>query len=286
VPEIIYLNGKLVSPADAVISIDDRGFLFGDAVYEVVSSYDGRLWALERHMRRLRRSLAAIDLDKVDVDEVRDAVRETYRASEFPAAIVYIQITRGVQPRSHVYTRDLQPTVLITARDASPLRAAVDRDGISAVTAPDLRWRRCDVKSTNLLPNVLAKTRAHEHGASEAILVDPDGYITEGSSTSVFWVENNRLFVTPAGPEVLPGVTAEFIIEIARDEGIPLLAERVALDRLRRASEIFLTGTITEVCPVVELDGAPVGSGGPGPVTLRLRQGIQARIAAGDDALR
>jgi D-alanine transaminase len=285
-PEVIYLNGKLVPPAEAVIPIDDRGFLFGDAVYEVVGSYAGRLWALDRHMRRLRRSLAGIGIDKVGVDEVRGAVQETYRASELPDAIIYIQITRGVQPRSHAYTRDLQPTVLITARDATPLRAARSFDGVSAVTAPDLRWRRCDIKATTLLPNVMAKTRAHDRGAEEAILVDADGCVTEGSSTTVFWVEGSRLFVTPAGPEVLPGVTEGFVIEIASDEGIPLLAERVPLDRFRKASEIFLTGTITELCPVTSLDGSSVGSGRPGPITRQLHSAFRARIAAGDDAPR
>jgi D-alanine transaminase len=283
VPEVVYLNGRIVPPAEAVISVNDRGFLFGDAVYEALRSYDGRLWAMTRHMRRLAHSLDAIDMRTVDVDQVRAAIEETYRASGIPNALIYLQITRGVAPRSHAYPRDLQPTILVTVRDITPIIAEIDFDGVAAVTAPDLRWRRCDVKSTNLLPNVLAKTRAQDHGAREAILVDAEGCITEGTSTSVFWVAQNRLFATPGGPEILPGVTREFVVEIARDEGIPLLAERVSLQEFRRASEVFLASTGHDVCPVIRLDGAPVGSGRAGPLTLRLQKGFRARVAAGDD---
>jgi len=283
VPEVVYLNGKIVPPTEAVVSINDRGFLFGDAIYEALRSYDGRLWAMTRHMCRLARSLDAIDLRTVDVDEVRAAIEEAYQASEIPNALVYLQITRGVAPRSHAYPRDLRPTILVTVRDIAPVLAGIDFNGVAAVTAPDLRWRRCDVKSTNLLPNVLAKTRAQDQGAREAILVDAEGCITEGTSTSVLWVAQNRLFATPAGPEILPGITRDLVVEIARDEGIPLLAERVTLEEFRRASEIFLASTGHEVCPVIRLDGAPVGSGRAGPLTLRLQKGFRARVAAGDD---
>ncbi|UCC68402.1 MAG: aminotransferase class IV [Armatimonadota bacterium] len=285
-PDVVYLNGRIVPPSEAVISVNDRGFLFGDSVYEVLRSYGGRLWALNRHLRRLARSLAAIDLHTVDLEEVRAAIEETYRASSLPDAVVYLQITRGVAPRAHAYPRDLQPTVVITVRDVAPALASIDFDGVAAVTAPDLRWRRCDIKSTNLLPNVLAKTRAHDHGVDEAILIDAEECVTEGSSTSVFWVAQNRLFTTPAGPEILPGITRELIAEIAREEGIPLLAERVRLDQFRRASEVFLAGTVHEVCPVIRLDDAPVGSGRAGPLTLQLQKGYRARVAAGDDELR
>ncbi len=283
VPEVVYLNDKIVPPDEAVVSVNDRGFLFGDAVYEALRSYEGRLWAMTRHMRRLAHSLDAIDMHTVEVDQVRAAIEEAYRASEIPNALVYLQITRGVAPRSHAYSRDLKPTILITVRDIAPVIAEIDFSGVAAVTAPDLRWRRCDVKSTNLLPNILAKTRARDHDAREAILVDAEGYITEGTSTSVLWVARNRLFATPAGPEILPGITREIVVEIARDAGIPLLAERVTLEEFRRASEIFLASTGHEVCPVIRLDGAPVGSGRAGPLTLRLQKGFHARVAAGDD---
>jgi len=285
-PEVIYLNGRIVPREEAVISIDDRGFLFGDAIYEVIRSYDGRLWAFERHMQRLAGSLAAIDMAYVDVEGIGKAIRETYTASEIPDALVYLQLTRGVAPRSHAYTRDLKPTVLITVRDITGGVAEVSCDGMTAATKPDLRWRRCDVKSTNLLPNILAKTQAHEEGAYEAILVHPDGYVTEGSSTSVFWVRGGKVCTVPLGPEVLPSISRGIVVEILQDEGLPLVEEHIPLAEFREVDEIFLASTTPEVCPIIALDGEPVGTGRAGPLTLRLRAAFRARVEAGDDAPR
>ena len=291
-PEVIYLNGALVSLTEAVVPVDDRGFLFGDAIYEVVRSYNGRLWCFERHLRRLARSLEEIDMAYVDVAGIGDAIRQTYAASRIPDALIYLQVTRGVAPRSHTYTRDLKPTVLIAVRDITPGVAAVDPNGMTAVTAPDLRWRRCDIKSTNLLPNVLAKTGAHEQGAYEAILVHPDGYVTEGSSTSVFWVRADgplpagRVCTIPLGPEVLPSISRGIVVEIVEDEGLPLVEERISLEQFRKVEEIFLASTTPEVCPIIALDGQPVGTGAAGPITKRLQQAFRARVEAGDDAPR
>ena len=285
-PEVIYLNGRFVSPSEAVVSIHDRGFTFGDAVYEVLRSYDGRLWAFERHMRRLRRSLDAIDLQAASVDEIGAAITRAYEVSEFPNALVYLQVTRGVAPRRHRYTRDLQPTVVITVRDITPMIADVDFNGVAGVTAPDLRWRRCDIKSTNLLANVLAKTHAHDQSAHEAILVDADGCITEGTSTSVFWVRDGTLCTRPTGPEVLPGVSGGMVLESAADVGIPARKEHIPLEQFRRCDEIFLAGTGHEVCPVTTLDGERVGDARPGPISLRLLEAYRGRVGAQDDAPR
>jgi D-alanine transaminase len=285
-PEVIYLNGRFVAPEEAVISINDRGFLFGDAVYEVLRSYDGRLWAMERHLRRLRHSLAAIDLAAVDVEAIRGLMEEANRRSELPNASLYLQITRGVQPRRHAYTRDLRPTVLVTVRDIRPMLARINREGESAMTAPDVRWRRCDIKSTNLLPNVLAQTWAIEQGAHEAILVDGEGFVTEAASMTVFCVERGGVLTTPLGPEILPSITREFVVEIAADEGIPLREERVALARWHKADEMLFASTSHEVCPITKLDGQVVGEGRAGPITRRLMAGFKARVAARDDAPR
>jgi D-alanine transaminase len=285
-PETIYLNGRLVPPEEALIPINDRGFLFGDAVYEVIRSYEGRLWALERHLSRLAQSLAAVDMGHVDTDEIGAAIRETYAASTIPDAVVYVHISRGVAPRSHAYSRDLQPTVLITVRDISPRVSRMASPGVAAIVEPDLRWRRCDIKSTCLLPNVLAHTRARNAGADEAILVHPDGYVTEGASTSVFWVRGGRLCTVPLGGEVLPGITRGFILEIAQDEGLPVVEERISLDEFRKADEMLLAGTTIEVCPIISLGGEPVGSGQAGPIALQLQKAFRARVQAADDAAR
>ena len=285
-PETIYLNGRLVPPEEALIPVNDRGFLFGDAVYEAIRSYDGRLWALERHLQRLAQSLAAVDMGHVDTNEIAGALRETYAASVMPDAVVYLHISRGVAPRSHAYSRDLEPTVLITVRDISPRVSRMASAGAAVIAEPDLRWRRCDIKSTCLLPNVLAHTRARDAGADEAILVHPDGYVTEGASTSVFWVREGRLCTVPLSGEVLAGITRGFVLEIAQDEGLPVMEERISLDEFRKADEMFLAGTTIEVRPIVSLDGEPVGGGEAGPIALQLREAFRARVQAGDDAPR
>jgi D-alanine transaminase len=266
--------------------VDDRGFLFGDAVYEVVRSYRGRLWCFQRHMDRLARSLAEVDMAGVDVEAIGRAIKETYAASRLPDALIYLQVTRGVAPRAHHYSTEMTPTVLITVRDITSAVGTVDPNGMTAITAPDLRWRRCDIKSTNLLPNILAKTKAHDAGAYEAILVHPDGYVTEGSSTSVFWVRGTAACTTPLGPEILPSITRGIVIEIARDEGLPVVEEHCPIEQFRKADEIFLASTTPEVCPIIALDGVRVGDGKAGPITLRLREAFGRRVAAGDDAPR
>jgi len=285
-PEVIYLNGRLVSPSEAVIPVDDRGFLFGDAVYEVVRSYRGRLWCFRRHLDRLARSLAEVDMGQVDVEAIGRAIQETYAASALPDALIYLQITRGVAPRSHHYSAGMTPTVLITVRDITSAVGTVDPNGMTAITAPDVRWRRCDIKSTNLLPNILAKTKAHQAGAYEAILVHPDGYVTEGSSTSVFWVRGGAVCTMPLGPEILPSISREIVIEICQDEGLLLIEEHCPIEQFRGSDEIFLASTTPEVCPIITLDGAPVGDGKAGPITLRLREAFRRRVQAGDDAVR
>lgn len=285
-PEVIYLNGEFVSREEAVIPFEDRGFLFGDGVYEVVRSYGGRLWAVERHLQRLARSLAEVDIQTVDVAEMRGVMEEAFRRSEFPNALVYLQITRGVAPRKHAYGPGMRPTVLVHVRDFTGMVSPEVFAGVAAVTLPDTRWRRCDIKSTNLLANVLAQTEAKRRGAYEAILVDAEGYVTEAASMSVFCVEGGVLLTTPLGVEILPSISRGFVIEIAREEGIALREEWVTRERLRRAEEIFLAGTGHDMCPVIRLDGERVGDGKPGAITKRVLDGLRARIAAGDDAPR
>lgn len=285
-PEVIYLNGRIVPPEEAVVSVNDRGFLFGDAIYEFIRSYQGRLWCYERHLQRLAQNLAAVDMAHVNVEAIGRAIRETYAASQLPDAGIYLQVTRGVAPRAHAYDHTMTPTVLIIVRDITPSLAHIDPNGVAAITAPDLRWRRCDIKSTNLLPNVLAKTKAHDAGVFEVILVHPDGYVTEGSSTSVFWVREGVVGTLPLGQDILPGVSRAVVSEIVHNLGLLYVEEHLPLDAFRRADEIFLASTTPEVCPIITLDGAPVGSGQVGPLTRRLQHTFRQRVEAGDDAVR
>lgn len=284
--EVIYLNGKRVSRDAACISIDDRGFLFGDAVYEVVRAYRGRLWAADRHFRRLARSLAEAGIEGVDLEALQRLASQGALESGFADANVYLHVTRGVEPRRLGPGPNLTPTVLVVVRDSAEISPPQCFQGVSAITTPDLRWKRCDIKSTSMLGNVLVRIRAKQAGAYEAIMYDAAGLVTEAAAMSVFGVENGALITPPLGPEILASVSRELILEIAGELGLSTREEQLALERLRGLEEIFLTSTTHEVCPVLELDGAPVGQGKVGPITARVLAAFLARIAAGDDAPR
>ncbi len=285
--DIIYLNGARVEPHQALIQIDDRGFLFGDAIYEVLRSYSGRLWAVERHVKRLQHSLEGAGIAGVDVPALRVLMERANRESGYANAHVYVHITAGVETRALARGEGLSPTLVIRVRDAATVSSPeVFAQGVRAITLPDLRWKRCDIKSTNLLANALARSEARRAGVYEAILHDARGHITEAAAMSVLGVENGAVHTTPLGPEILAGITRGFLVEIARGLSMSVHEETVSVQRLRRMQEVILTSTSHEVCPVVELDGAPVGDGRVGPVARQLLAGFLARVAARDDAPR
>jgi D-alanine transaminase len=279
-PTIACVNGRFLPIAKAKVSVEDRGFQFGDGVYEVVRSYNGRLFRLDAHLDRLAQSAAAIRLPmRYSRAQWRRLVLRAYGLSRFPEAKVYLQLTRGAAPRDHRFPKGVRPTVVITVRKLDPLPAAVRRDGVRVITVPDLRWGRCDVKSLNLLANVLAREEARAAGVFEAILVR-DGHATEGAVSNLFAVINGAVTTSPTDPSILPGITRAAAIEVVRREGIPLVERAISVDELRRADELFLTGTTVEIVPVVSLDGAAIGTGAPGPVSQRLAQGFVAMVEA------
>lgn len=285
--EIGYVNGSFGPLAEMTISINDRGFLFGDGVYEVLRGYDGRLWAQERHWRRLANSLAAIGIEDVDLDALLDIVREAVRRAGTPSPLVYIQITRGIAPRRHDWDRrQLDPTVVVTVREAQAPTAAEYEQGVACVTHPDLRWKRCDIKSLNLLPNILAKQHAHDAGAFEAILVDADGLVTEGSSSTLLCVVDGALRCPPQTGAVLPSISRDLVLEMAGELGLTAVHEAFSLAALRDASEAMLCGTTSEVIGVVRIDGQPVADGRVGPVTRRLAAAYRKAVATGRDGWR
>jgi D-alanine transaminase len=284
-PEIAYLNGEFMPLTEARVSIDDRGFQFGDGVYEALRSYDGRLWAVERHWQRLENSLTALDITGLTIPEVDARVREAFARAGFAEALVYVQVTRGVAPREHAYEAGMTPTFLITVR---PFLAHPQEDyerGVAVITLPETRWARRDIKSTNLLPNVLAKVQAKAQGAYEAVFIDRDGLVTEGSSTSLFIVRDGVVLTREPGPHILPGVTQQLVLEIAADLGRPVSRRPFTEEELRTADEAFLTGTGTEVLAITRLDDAPVGTGTPGPVARQLRAAFLKRVARGEDSV-
>jgi D-alanine transaminase len=270
VPETAFLNGRFLPLAEATVSIEDRGFQFGDGVYEVIRTYSGRPFKLDAHLARLDRSAQAIDLRQpYPFERWVEYVTEGLRLGDFPETKIYVQITRGTAPRDHAYAPDLQPTVLMTFRELQPLNAIVQSTGVAAMTMKDIRWGRCDIKSINLLANVLARQQAKTRGVFESILVR-DGQVTEGAVSNVFIVQDGKLITAPEGGWILSGVTRQVVLELARHEGLTVQERYCSEQELLGATEVFLTGTTVEVLGVVHIDGKQIGTGQPGPLTRSL----------------
>ena len=275
------LNGEIMPVEQARVPVWDRGFLFGDSVYEVWRTYRGRCWLELEHLGRLRRSLKELDFPQVDLERLMDRLHRTLAASGIQEGTVYVQITRGVAPRAHAFPDpSVPPTELIVARpyDDGPTLRLRDA-GAAVISHPDLRWKRCDVKSTNLLGNVLALETACRAGCQEAVLVDSAGLVTEATHSSLLWVRNERLEGTPEGHEILPGMTRQHVLRLADTIGIPFVATRVTLPQLLAADEVILFGTTIEVLPVVKIDDQTVGGGRPGPIVRRLGEALREELA-------
>jgi D-alanine transaminase len=253
----------------------DRGFLFGDAVYEVLRVYRGKPFLADEHFARLARSLAAIRITGVDVEALRGRMFETIAAGPFQEAIVYIQVTRGAAPRGHAFPKDARPFELLYVQEYVDPYGELRRSGARVITHPDIRWDYCEIKSTNLLPNVLAYQTASEAECVEALLELPDGRLTEGTHSSFFAVLDGALRTAPKSPLILPGCTRDLVIRLAGGLGLPVVEEPIMRRDLPRISELFLSGTTTEVFPIIAVDGKPVGSGAAGEVT----RGLQAAYA-------
>lgn len=266
------LNGELMALEEARIPALDRGFLFGDAVYEVLRVYQGRPWLADEHFRRLRHSLEAVRIEGVDVGRLRRRAEETITAGAFQEATVYLQVTRGVAPRKHPFPANTTPLEFLYVQDFADPYVEARREGAAVITYPDLRWDRCDIKSTNLLGNVLAAQAAAEAGCVEALFSLPDGTLTEGTHTSFFGVLDGVLLTRPASNAILPGITRGLILRLSERAGVPVREQTLRRDDLDRVTELFLTGTTSEVLPVVRVDGRQVGAGRPGPVTSRLQE--------------
>jgi D-alanine transaminase len=279
-PDIVYLNGEYLPRSEAKLPIDDRGFYFGDGIYEATRAHDGRLYEPERHFRRLAYGLSELRIqgapDAEQLLEIHDRVLQENGAVHGPA-VVYTQVTRGVAARSHQFPSSAtKPTVYVSVIPYKPHRESRER-GVAAVTYPDIRWARCDLKTVNLLPNVLARQHAAEVGVTESIFVR-DGAITEGSHTNVFAVLGGELRTHPLSNYILGGVTRDVVIEIARDQGIPVREFPFFERDLDRVEELFLTGTTTDVTPIVRLNDKPVASGEAGPIARSLYHALMERI--------
>lgn len=267
---ICHLNGEFLPIAEARIPVLDRGFIYGDGVYEVIPVYSRRPFRLDGHLARLKRSLAAIRIDNPMADAAwTGLVTELVARNEPADQSVYIQVTRGVAKRDHSFPKDVVPTVFLMSNPLSiPSPEQVER-GVVAVTTTDNRWYRCDIKSTALLANVLLRQFATDQGAAEAVLLR-DGFLTEGSAANIFAVRDGVILTPAKSHLLLPGITYDVILELARNGGLALEQRDVSEAEVRSADELWLTSASREVLAITTLDGRPVGKGVPGPMFRRM----------------
>ena len=275
--QIVHLNGSFLPLEEARVPVFDRGFIFGDGVYEVIPVYGRQPFYLEAHLARLGRSLAAIGLANPHTDaEWAALVRETIARNGPDHQALYLQVTRGAAPRDHTFPKDATPTVFLMASPLKPIPPEQLEHGVAAVSFADNRWLRCDIKSTSLLGNVLLRQAAAEAGAAECVLFR-DGRLTEGSASNIFVVRSGVLLAPPKSNLILPGITYDVTLELAARGGIPTEVREVSEGETRGADELWLSSSTREVLPITQLDDKPVGTGRPGPVFRRVHALFQAR---------
>ena len=276
----VYLNGDFLPESDACVSVLDRGFIFGDGVYEVIPAYGGNPFRLEEHLQRLNNSLDGVRITNPHnhdewqylIQKIIDANSEKYGDTD---QSVYLQITRGSAKRDHAFPSEVSPTVLIMSNPLVGPDTALLKTGVSAITTEDIRWVYCHIKAICLLPNVLLRQKAIDAESAEAILIR-DGLATEGAASNLFLVKDGEIITPPKGPLLLPGVTRDLVLDLANDNGLPNKEINFTEQDLLDADEIWLTSSTKEVLPVTTLNGKAVGTGKPGTVWETMYQLFQA----------
>lgn len=266
----VYLNGSFLPAEQAQISVFDRGFLLGDGVYEVIPVYKGKCFQLTGHLERLQASLDGIRMKNPHTDlEWKNLIEELVDQNSGGEQSIYLQVTRGVAPRDHVFPEGVTPTAFAMSNPLQPVPAKYKTEGAAAITLPDIRWQNCNIKAITLLPNSLLKQQALEAGALEALLIR-DGYLTEGAASNAYVVIDGTIYTAPKDEKVLPGITREVVIEIAQANNMPLREEAVKESQLKHADEIWVSSSTKEVVPITLLDGEPVGDGLPGMIWQKM----------------
>jgi D-alanine transaminase len=273
------VDGKIVDLAENVVPMEDRGHQFGDGVYEVTMVYNKHCFALEMHMDRLYRSLRELRIPAVYTYEELAGFHDLLiKESGISDGAVYLQVTRGVAPRTHAFPEQIVPRLTMSIRPAGPRKKELLENGASIIVIPDERWLRCDIKSLNLLGNILGKQKAKEAGCFEAVMVR-DGHVTEGTSSNVLVVKAGAVWTHPVNNLILKGITRTIVTEkLAPKLDIPVIEKPFSSDFLKAADEVFLLGTSTEVMPIVTIDKKAVGTGKPGKITKKLQQAYQELI--------
>lgn len=281
-PRYAYVNGRYLPHGQAQVHIEDRGYQFADGVYEVILVHDGRLIDAEPHLDRLGYSLRELRIAWPMARPALELVlRELIARNAVRLGIVYLQVTRGVAPRDHKFPARAKPALVAVTKRLAPTPAATLATGVTVVSCPDIRWRRCDIKSISLLPNILGKQAAVEAGAFEAWLIDADGCVTEGTSTNAWIVTRDGKLVTRnLSAAILSGITRRALIQLVQADGIAIEERRFSVDEARASAEAFLTSTTSFILPITRLDGQAVGDGKPGRVTMKLRDSYMRYLDA------
>lgn len=266
----VYLNGNFVEADKATISPFDRGFIFGDGIYELIPVYGGRPFHLDQHLERLAENLDAMQLTKPYRNpEWADIIDQLIEPLADQDQAVYLQVTRGVAPRDHAFPENASPTVFAFTKPMHYANADEREHGVSAITANDFRWQRCDIKAISLLANVILRQQAVSQGAAEAILLNA-GKVSEGAASNIFIVSKGMIMTPPKDHRILPGITRDLVVELAQAAGIDCQQTDISESRLRDADEVWMTSSTKEILSIVRIDGAPVGDGRPGPLSVQL----------------
>lgn len=276
---IVYVNGEYPDAEDAVIPMEDRAHQFADGVYEVIAFFNGKLLDAEPHLKRLDYSCGELKITNPHRHaEWLDILHQMIERNEHEHGGVYLQVSRGTQSRSHVYPDNLTPNVTLSVFGQKTPSQELTYQGAKVITYPDLRWKRCDIKTTGLLGNVMAKQAASEADAREAILIKENGDVSEASVSNLFIVKEGVVRTHPSNHEILSGIAREVTIRIARELQMVVLEKPFSKEEMFAADEAFLTGTTTNVLPVVQVDDSLIGNGKPGKITLRLLEGFKEHI--------
>lgn len=276
--EYVILNGDLIERSEAKVDIEDRGYQFGDGVYEVIRVYNGKMFTADEHLERLLESGRKIELDiPYSIGQLKQMLAEMIERNNLELGIVYMQFSRGTSPRNHAYPgADVAPVLTAYTRETSrPVESM--RNGVKASLIEDIRWLRCDIKSLNLLGNIMAKQKAAQSGCFEAIQHRGDT-VTEGSSSNIAIVKDGTLYTHPATNLILNGITRRKINEICRENGVALEESAFTKDDLLDADEVFMSSTSAEITPIIEIEGKPIGNGSPGPITNKLQNLFEEAI--------
>lgn len=279
---VYFKDGKFVTKDEMQLSIDDRGYSFGDGVYEVIKVYDGQLYTALEHLERLEQSALKIRMPlPYTVEQLAAISEQLVEKNQLDVGHIYLQVTRGAAPRAHQFPGDDVTPVVTAYAVQNPRPIDQIESGAAMKSVEDIRWLRCDIKSLNLLGNVLAKQEAHDAGCAEALLVR-DGIVREGSSSNVFGIRNGILYTHPANHFILNGITRRVVIQLANELGIQVEETEFTLEEALQMDEFFFTSTNAEITPAVAIDGQSIGEGVPGPITKRLQQAFEEQIPAGD----